>query len=284
RRRHSWPLPSGEDVAEQSLGALLRDGSGSTDASTPALSLYESQIHGSAVDWENYAMSINPSELKQEQKQKQKQEQEQGRLRNASAEINNEALLGEQPLPPPYLERCSEQQHRRHLSCDSGTAACATTTGELLRFDDMDVAHGRVQHFSTGEGAHQCLDEISRDGYLLFYALQRVEIQDEKDDGAASECESLSDRNAHNPSQAMDELANALRQNERDERARRVIAALMCNSGAMDDSQGHFTHGGDDFEAMAMRWQNIRVDKKASPVGPLLLKRWPDQQSQDSSF
>ncbi|KAJ2536563.1 hypothetical protein EV175_006794 [Coemansia sp. RSA 1933] len=120
----------------------------------------------------------------------------------------------------------------------------------------MDFAHDRVQYFSTGEGGRRCLDEISRDGYLLFYALQRVEMHD---DSAEENGEGL------DPSQAMDELASALRKNERDEHARRVIAALMRNSGAMDSSFDE-TSGGKDFEAMAMRWQNIRANKQTSPT------------------
>ncbi|KAJ1668502.1 hypothetical protein EV178_000535 [Coemansia sp. RSA 1646] len=280
QRRHSWPLFSGEDIAEQQLDALLHDGS--SGSSTPAASLYESQIHGSAADWENYAMTIN---LDEQEKHKKEQEQEQERLRNMSAEINNEEVfhggahaLSKQP-PPPYLleeETCAAQR----LCCDSGVAECATT-GELLRFDDMDVAHGRVQHFSTGEGGRQCLDEISRDGYLLFYALQRVEMSD-REDSSKLESETLSDKEddgEENPSQAMAELSSALRRNERDEHARRVIAALMGYSGATDSSRQGFKSDSGDFEDMAMRWQNIRVNRLASPVGPLPgggKKRWPD--------
>ncbi|KAJ2156308.1 hypothetical protein GGF46_005279 [Coemansia sp. RSA 552] len=57
-------------------------------------------------------------------------------------------------------------------------SGCALTVSEFLRFDDLDIANDRVQRLTTEEDTHQCLDEISRDGYLLFYALQRVETED----------------------------------------------------------------------------------------------------------
>ncbi|KAJ2472966.1 hypothetical protein GGI02_001212 [Coemansia sp. RSA 2322] len=61
--------------------------------------------------------------------------------------------------PPPYLLREEPLVHAE---------------GEILRFDDLDIGHGRVQRFAlASHGAHQCMDEISRDGYMLFYELQR---------------------------------------------------------------------------------------------------------------
>ncbi|KAJ2029148.1 hypothetical protein IWW57_001842 [Coemansia sp. S610] len=66
-----------------------------------------------------------------------------------------------QQEPPPYEQ----------VTWDS----MAPAVSGFLRFDDMDIAHGRVQQFSTDEGKRQCLEEIARDGYLLFYVLQRVD-------------------------------------------------------------------------------------------------------------
>ncbi|KAJ2081974.1 hypothetical protein H4R24_001953 [Coemansia sp. RSA 988] len=147
-------------------------------------------------------------------------------------------------LPPPLPPRRSpgDRLHTRchswpHLS--SATTACPWSAdsngapdagiGELLRFDDMDIAHDRVQYFSSPDDARRCMDEIARDGYLLFYALQRVE------DDVSS--------NPRNASYAMSDLANALQSSE--------------------------PAGPRAFEDVAMRWQNIRRDSLASPIGPL---------------
>ncbi|KAJ2546316.1 hypothetical protein EV175_005645, partial [Coemansia sp. RSA 1933] len=111
KRRHSWPLLS--DVA-QNPDAILHDSSSSsssTGSSTPTGSLSESaQIHGSAADWENYAMTINVDE-----------QQQQGMLRNVSEEISGDMrLLGNQP-PPSYSDDAVQNPP---LCCDSGTAEC----------------------------------------------------------------------------------------------------------------------------------------------------------------
>ncbi|KAJ2752932.1 hypothetical protein GGI19_003490 [Coemansia pectinata] len=71
----------------------------------------------------------------------------------------------QEPPPPPYA----------HASWDSvATGEPTPTVSDFVRFDDLDIAHGRVQQFSTDDGRRQCLEEISRDGYLLFYVLQRA--------------------------------------------------------------------------------------------------------------
>ncbi|KAJ2073426.1 hypothetical protein GGH13_002005 [Coemansia sp. S155-1] len=71
----------------------------------------------------------------------------------------------QEPLPPPYTQ----------ATCESvATGELTPTVSDFVRFDDLDVAHGRVQQFSTDGGRHQCLEEISQDGYLLFYVLQRA--------------------------------------------------------------------------------------------------------------
>ncbi|KAJ2644589.1 hypothetical protein GGF44_000538 [Coemansia sp. RSA 1694] len=76
------------------------------------------------------------------------------------------AVGKQQELPPPYDAQAS---------CDANKSdERLTESREFVRFDDMDIEHGRVQRFSTGEGRCQCLDEIERDGYLLFYVLQQV--------------------------------------------------------------------------------------------------------------
>ncbi|KAJ2581933.1 hypothetical protein GGH95_001815 [Coemansia sp. RSA 1836] len=76
------------------------------------------------------------------------------------------AVGKQQELPPPYDAQAS---------CDANKSdERLTESREFVRFDDMDIEHGRVQRFSTGEGRRQCLDEIERDGYLLFYVLQQV--------------------------------------------------------------------------------------------------------------
>ncbi|KAI9501944.1 hypothetical protein BX070DRAFT_236218 [Coemansia spiralis] len=163
-------------------------------------------------------------------------------IRGSAADWANYAMTMNLGGPDPG-DSPSETMPPAYPQCSS-----APMLGELLRFDDMDIANGRVQYFSTGEGGRRCMDELSRDGYLLFYALQRVE-----------QPEHARDYGAENPSQAMAELSSALRKDEHDEHARRVVAALMRDSGAAGN-----------FEDMAMRWQNIRVDKQASPVGPLV--------------
>ncbi|KAJ2656947.1 hypothetical protein IWW48_004770 [Coemansia sp. RSA 1200] len=300
QRRHSWPLSGSKDSIGQHLDSILYGAN--SKSSTPSASLYGSQIHGSAADWEKYAMTIDLDEQQQEHREDEW-------LRNIAAIANTskEALHEEyqhrhQQPPPPYpLEEDTDAGAlETQRLCYAEAAECESTTGELLRFDDMDIAHGRVQNFSTGEGGRRCLDEISRDGYLLFYALQRVEMQasedeneDEEEQEEAEEVRvGMGDYSGHipeeSPSQAMDELSSALRRNECDEQARRIIAALLHNSGAVD-SQRSIRHS--DFERMAMRWQNIRLDKQTSPVGPLLgsRSRWPQhhqqsQQSQKSQF
>ncbi|KAJ2489956.1 hypothetical protein IWW37_003586 [Coemansia sp. RSA 2050] len=71
-----------------------------------------------------------------------------------------------QQEPPPY-----EQVTWDSMAPGEPTPAVSG----FLRFDDMDIAHGRMQQFSTDEGKRQCLEEIARDGYLLFYVLQQVD-------------------------------------------------------------------------------------------------------------
>ncbi|KAI8319980.1 hypothetical protein GQ54DRAFT_264374 [Martensiomyces pterosporus] len=125
------------------------------------------------------------------------------------------------PEPPPYVQ--SEP--------GPGDGA-APTIGEFLRFDDMDISHSRMQYFSTSEGGRQCMDEISRDGYMLFYALQRRAIDAiMRSSGAAAAQSSTGD------------------------------PAGFVLADYRDDGQA--------FEDMAMRWQNIRLSELASPVGPL---------------
>ncbi|KAJ1730483.1 hypothetical protein LPJ72_004453 [Coemansia sp. Benny D160-2] len=297
QRRHSWPLSGSKESIEKHLDSILYGAV--SKSSTPPASLCGSQIHGSAADWEKYAMTIDLDEQQQEQEHR---EDEWLRNMAATANTSKEALHEEyqnrhrQPPPPyPLEEDADAGALETQRLCHDSAAECASTTGELLRFDDMDIAHGRVQNFSTGEGGRRCLDEISRDGYLLFYALQRVEMQaseqenkDEKEQEEEEEKEGrvgMGGYSGHipeeSPSQAMDELSSALRRNERDEQARRIITALLHNSGAVE-SQRSVRHS--DFERMAMRWQNIRLDKQMSPVGPLLgsRSRWPQhhQQSQ----
>ncbi|KAJ2525077.1 hypothetical protein GGI11_000349 [Coemansia sp. RSA 2049] len=295
QRRHSWPLSGSKESIEKHLDSILYGAV--SKPSTPSASLYGSQIHGSAADWEKYAMTIDLDEQQQEQEHR---EDEWLRNMAATTNISKEALHEEyqnrhrQPPPPYPLEEDTDAGAlETQRLCHASAAECASTTGELLRFDDMDIAHGRVQNFSTGEGGRRCLDEISRDGYLLFYALQRVEIQaseDENEDEEEQEEEEegrvgMGDYSGRipeeSPSQAMDELSSALRRNERDEQARQIITALLHNSGAVE-SQRSVRHS--DFERMAMRWQNIRLDKQMSPIGPLLgsRSRWPQhhQQSQ----
>ncbi|KAJ2616286.1 hypothetical protein H4S08_000845 [Coemansia sp. RSA 1365] len=148
-------------------------------------------------------------------------------------------------LPPPLPPRNPGGRllNRRHSwaqpvaassTCPWSSANNSTPDagiGELLRFDDMDIAHDRVQYFSSPDGARHCMDEISHDGYLLFYALQRVE--DEVNPTAHN----------YSASYAMDDLASALQSSE--------------------------PPGPRAFEDVAMRWQNIRRDSLASPIGPL---------------
>ncbi|KAJ2799818.1 hypothetical protein H4R20_004287 [Coemansia guatemalensis] len=150
-------------------------------------------------------------------------------------------------LPPPLPPRNpSDRLHsRRHSwpqpAAASTAAACPWSAvsngapdagiGELLRFDDMDIAHDRVQYFSSPDDARRCMDEIARDGYLLFYALQRVE-----DDVSPA-------AHSHGAFYAMDDLASALQSSE--------------------------PAGPRAFEDVAMRWQNIRRGSLASPIGPL---------------
>ncbi|KAJ1723701.1 hypothetical protein LPJ53_001982 [Coemansia erecta] len=153
---------------------------------------------------------------------------------------------------------------RHHASADADPpaytqhpAAQPATVGEFLRFDDLDTAHDRVQRFSAGDGVRGCLDEISRDGYLLFYALQKVELPVEglPAAAAAAAADSAADGQMH-------ELTSALRWDVDEASARRAVGRMLgdCAADAKD-------RGG--FEDMAMRWQNIRADRLASPVGPL---------------
>ncbi|PIA15423.1 hypothetical protein COEREDRAFT_81976 [Coemansia reversa NRRL 1564] len=150
-------------------------------------------------------------------------------------------------LPPPLPPRNPGGRllNRRHSWAQpvaaSSASACPWSSannsapdagiGELLRFDDMDIAHDRVQYFSSADGARCCMDEIAHDGYLLLYALQRVE--DEVSPTAQN----------YGASYAMDDLASALQSSE--------------------------PPGPRAFEDVAMRWQSIRRDSLASPIGPL---------------
>ncbi|KAJ2812247.1 hypothetical protein H4S07_001530 [Coemansia furcata] len=98
---------------------------------------------------------------------------------NASSSMYTTYLADNQQEPPPYAQ------------ASSNSAACGELTpavSDFMRFDDLDVEHGRVQHFSTDGDRRQCLEEISRDGYLLFYELQQVE-------GTASICKGIAGSN-----------------------------------------------------------------------------------------
>ncbi|KAJ2889374.1 hypothetical protein IWW38_004752 [Coemansia aciculifera] len=75
--------------------------------------------------------------------------------------------ITQEPAPPPYDPQTSENTvHPGDL---------ASTISEFVRFDDMDIENGRVRQFSTAAGKRQCLDEISKDGYLLFYVLEQID-------------------------------------------------------------------------------------------------------------
>ncbi|KAJ1844192.1 hypothetical protein LPJ73_005246, partial [Coemansia sp. RSA 2703] len=141
--------------------------------------------------------------------------------------------------PPPYTQR----------------PISAPTVSEFLRFDDLDTPHDRLQSFSAGDGVRSCLEEISQDGYILFYALQKVELPTKG--LTASAGAAAADGQMH-------ELESALQWDVDESSARRMVGRLLQGQGAASDRKDRGL-----FEDMAMRWQNIRTDRLVSPVGPL---------------
>ncbi|ORX70545.1 hypothetical protein DL89DRAFT_135931 [Linderina pennispora] len=158
---------------------------------TPTPSLYDVDIHGTAADWENYALTMNLNSSS-----------EHGHLSAIPEHLSppppvpprsstspRMPILDETPLPllpndtaphpPTYSQSCTVKP-QVYVTSDRPSEPSAPTIGEFLRFDDMDIPHNRVQYFSTGEGGRKCMEEISRDGYMLFYALQRVELPSDK--------------------------------------------------------------------------------------------------------
>ncbi|KAJ2786444.1 hypothetical protein GGI15_001534, partial [Coemansia interrupta] len=155
--------------------------------------------------------------------------------------------------------QCALSMDLRHSAADAADpppytqhASLVPTVGEFLRFDDLDTLNDRVQSFASNDGVRGCLDEISRDGYVLFYALQKVELPAKvpRDADLAAGGQ-------------MHELASALQWDVDEASARRTVGRLM-QGGAVDGKDRGV------FEDMAMRWQNIRNDRLVSPVGPLL--------------
>ncbi|KAJ2723301.1 hypothetical protein GGI07_002729 [Coemansia sp. Benny D115] len=249
RRCHSWPLlnkappePKPEAgaetetettpviVSEKTATRMPTDGTGDDyeysnllhQSPVPAESTH---VVGTAAEWARYALSTD--------------------LLASSAP-------SQQELQHAYLEAV-DQSMRKHVAAAGRAAGVEgalapplgiAMVGEILRFDDMDVARGRARSFDRGAGVRGCLDEIATDGYLAFYVLQRVETGE---DAVATE-----------------ELAS--RDDDDDGGGDGGLAAMGELAQALHED-GHAELRG--LEDMALRWQNIRADRLASPVGPL---------------
>ncbi|KAJ1959388.1 hypothetical protein GGI12_004364, partial [Dipsacomyces acuminosporus] len=296
-RRHSWPScavyyeSNNEFYKAMARHAMerSRDVSDSeSGASTPTPSVYNLSIHGTADDWANYAMTMNLE----------------ANGHSTSQPADAPPLPPRSPPPYSQPDEPGAKPPQLYVSTAHPGDEPAPKVGEFLRFDDMDTGHNRVQYFSTNEGGRQCMDEISRDGYMLFYALQKVELPD---DNAADEGEKEGEgeKEAQSAQQAMEQLSSALQKDEQDLSTKRLIdrivnstaatttaatTAATTTSTASTTTGGYdpahvvladYKDGGEQFEDMAMRWQNVRLDRLASPVGPLSAStRTPSPQPQ----
>ncbi|KAJ1952497.1 hypothetical protein EC988_003525, partial [Linderina pennispora] len=289
KRSFSWPMNRRESMRHAAEASAQKQRPGvpgnaspsDSGSSTPTPSLYDVDIHGTAADWENYALTMNLNSSSEHRHLSTIREHlsPPPPVPPRSSTNPQMPVLDETPLPlpsndtaphpPAYSQSCTVKP-QVYVTSDRPSEPSAPTIGEFLRFDDMDISHNRVQYFSTSEGGRKCMEEISRDGYMLFYALQRVELPSDK-----AHQESLEGRRGSQ--QAMEELSSALQQDEQDMSSKRIIDAIMRNSGAYEKEQqdpaffvlADYKDDGRSFEDLAMRWQNVRVSETASPVGPL---------------